>query len=1598
MNNINQFITSCSNSPFTGRRADLSKLKYFFIIVILLILNNFLHAQNSCYTDQIHEKLLQTDSVYKQKNIEKTELIYNKLIQNKIKAFAIADTSVKYIPIVVHVIHNGETIGTGTNISDAQIKATIDYTNKIYANAFGSSTNFKIQFVLVCIDKNGNTTTGIERINGNTITGYTPQNQADLNDYSLPNSITNIGQKLNWDIQKYYNIYIVEKFNINNVAGVAFFPNNYFFQSDASFIAASQFTIGNPTLPHELGHSLNLAHTFTGGCSTPSYNCLLDGDGVCDTPPHEQNECSDLSKCISSLNQDNKNSKYNYMSYCHVYGVIQNVFTLGQNQRANASLGLISRASLINNAYNVASCNVNVKKYTITTKVINGTISNTVVVDSNSNYTITYTSLIKPKPDSIFINNVSVPINVSNTNSFNFTNIVSDQLIKVVYNLDTTNIDTNTCNRIIFKDNFNNNTFDTLFWVNDAINKNDIRVENNIMKLEQNYTDRKTYLYSKWFNVDSTSSILIERDVLIHVNGNAPSYISMSLNFNDSFIICDHPYITYFNNYYEDLYGIYVSSDFRNYRDLCYKQRVRDVLFDNWFKEKFLYNLKTGEYKYWVNDTLYGNGIFKKPGTQVRNFRLNFNPWSWNTGHYQYFDNFVLTEIKNCNSDTNINNGLILYLPFNGDTKDQIDTNNAVNKGATLTTDRKEYCNRAYNFNGIDNSMDIPYNRNLLPNYDKKTYSFWLKFKDSTSQFSIQNGDGDLSGGQFQLYVNANNKNGFMNLSLNSWWNIGDPGIDDFKYSFPANFNYNIFHLYTYTIDSLKTDYFIDSVKVASRLWRWAYKPFDAPTITNPYNNVTYTNNIRIGYYLNTASFGEGGYNGYFKGSLDELRIYNRILSNTEIYKLFLQTPLDDPLGDKTSCAERKIIATEVKNGLITPIISVTKGTTTRIQYQPANAKATLDSIIINNLYVGKDSINGYTFTNVQNDQTIKVVYTLSNNTTIFSINKSIIKTNDSLIVTGNNISFLHYKSYPDSGKLNFILKRAVSNANPLINTIDTQYYFIIPANFENKLYQLHGIGYNNSISNLKLIRVYNFDPEYVGITSWNDKGRLENIPNNLNNLIYIKSKFYSNVALDINGKIFAWVRNDNQNFIGNIKLSPNLANIVDFGQSSNVNIALNSDGQLFRFDENGIVSPLNNIIPILNLDGNAIGIYGINENNFFTDIYGSNLNLQINNLNIITAANSTVYTLVKNNLISSYDFGINNCQLNINEVKDLSGAATHFILLKKDSTVEAYSKNCSQSYLDFTNSIKNVVKISAEGEHSFISNIAGKVLDFGSISMHNPSKLEDIVSVSTGYNYTIALNLLHVYTSIENGTIKSSQFVKRGTDLRVTYIPNTGYKIDSIFINDEYKPQITIDSINGVTFKNLNSTQIIRVVCKLNATPPPPPPPKFCISTQVINGNITPKICIDSNTNYRITYSPIFNSILDSVFINNIYNSTASKDSINGFTFFNINKNNEIKVLFLSTDKNVEPSDILTPLILDGQFDNWQIKNINIYPENEISIYNKFNIEVIHFENYTNANAWSGLDRYGNRLTSGVYYYIIKLKLNNQILKIIKGTLTILN
>ncbi len=50
------------------------------------------------------------------------------------------------IPIVVHVIHNGEAIGTGTNIPDAQVQSQIDRINIDYPRLNADTTNTPTEF------------------------------------------------------------------------------------------------------------------------------------------------------------------------------------------------------------------------------------------------------------------------------------------------------------------------------------------------------------------------------------------------------------------------------------------------------------------------------------------------------------------------------------------------------------------------------------------------------------------------------------------------------------------------------------------------------------------------------------------------------------------------------------------------------------------------------------------------------------------------------------------------------------------------------------------------------------------------------------------------------------------------------------------------------------------------------------------------------------------------------------------------------------------------------------------------------------------------------------------------------------------------------------------------------------------------------------------------------------------------------------------------------------------------------------------------------------------------------------------------------------
>ncbi len=86
-------------------------------------------------------------------------------------------------------------------------------------------------------------------------------------------------------------------------------------------------------------------------------------------------------------------------------------------------------------------------------------------------------------------------------------------------------------------------------------------------------------------------------------------------------------------------------------------------------------------------------------------------------------------------------------------------------------------------------------------------------------------------------------------------------------------------------------------------------------------------------------------------------------------------------------------------------------------------------------------------------------------------------------------------------------------------------------------------------------------------------------------------------------------------------------------------------------------------------------------------------------------------------------------------------------------------------------------------------------------------------------------------------------------------------------------------------------------------------------------------------------------------------------------------------------------PNNILTANG-DGKNDTWIIKDIEKYPDNEVTVFDRAGRIVFQSKNYQ--NTWTG-DLSGQPLAEDTYYYIIKLKKGGQN-GLLKGFITILN
>ncbi|WP_166437203.1 M43 family zinc metalloprotease [Niastella caeni] len=267
------------------------------------------------------------------------------------------------IPVVVHVIHTGGAVGTTYNPSDAQITGAISYLNQVFAGTYAgmeptgsdAAGEIQVQFALATRGPNCTATTGIDRVDGSSITGYTA-NGVNAST-ALGASDAAVKNFCRWDPSSYYNIYVVNKIDGADgtagqfIAGYAYFPGVYP-NLDGTVMLATQFMTGRKTLPHEIGHALNLYHPFEGSsdntvCPTNT-TCASEGDRVCDTDPISYNQSGGVVDftCRTGTNTCTGTSysirtERNFMNYTNCF----TLFTPGQKTRMLAAMSLNSRSS-----------------------------------------------------------------------------------------------------------------------------------------------------------------------------------------------------------------------------------------------------------------------------------------------------------------------------------------------------------------------------------------------------------------------------------------------------------------------------------------------------------------------------------------------------------------------------------------------------------------------------------------------------------------------------------------------------------------------------------------------------------------------------------------------------------------------------------------------------------------------------------------------------------------------------------------------------------------------------------------------------------------------------------------------------------------------------------------------------------------------------------------------------------------------------------------------------------------------------------------------------------------------------------------------------
>lgn len=215
--------------------------------------------------------------------------------------------------------------------------------------------------------------------------------------------------------------------------------------------------------------------------------------------------------------------------------------------------------------------------------------------------------------------------------------------------------------------------------------------------------------------------------------------------------------------------------------------------------------------------------------------------------------------------------GLVAWYPFNGNANDESGNGyNATNNGSVLSVDRFGNSNKCYYFNGTSNYINLNVK---LPNIF--SVSVWVNVEQYKS-FTLQDigskflttVDNNYPFTGYEISVDVPSKNG---MNWTGFWNT-----------------------ITSPTQSLQSSYLIDLNK-----WYFLSATYDGTKLSYYFNglldksiNATFVqNNTSIMLGARRVPVESGNYNFFLQGKLDDVGIWNRVLSQEEIATLYNYYP-----------------------------------------------------------------------------------------------------------------------------------------------------------------------------------------------------------------------------------------------------------------------------------------------------------------------------------------------------------------------------------------------------------------------------------------------------------------------------------------------------------------------------------------------------------------------------------------------------------------------------------------------------------------------------------------------------------------------------------